>query len=86
MADTTRLRTRPAALADAAAIAAIYNEGIADRIATFETKPRSAAQITEWFTRRQLVIVAETEARGPVAFAASATGPATAASVSSRCM
>ena len=40
MADITDLRTRAAALADAAAIAAIYNEGIADRIATFETEPR----------------------------------------------
>jgi len=39
MADTIGLRTRAATLADAAAIAAIYNEGIADRIATFETEP-----------------------------------------------
>ena len=39
--------TRAATLADAAAIATIYNEGIADRIATFETEPRSAAQIAE---------------------------------------
>jgi L-amino acid N-acyltransferase YncA len=31
--------------ADAAAIAEIYNEGIADRIATFETEPRTAEQI-----------------------------------------
>jgi phosphinothricin acetyltransferase len=31
--------------ADAAAIAAIYNEGIADRIATFETEPRTSAQV-----------------------------------------
>jgi phosphinothricin acetyltransferase len=38
---TTRLATP----ADAGAIAAIYNEGIADRIATFETEPRTAAQI-----------------------------------------
>jgi L-amino acid N-acyltransferase YncA len=65
------MRTRAATLADAAAIAAIYNEGIADRIATFETEPRSAGQIAVWFTGRQLVIVAETEAPGPVAFAAS---------------
>jgi L-amino acid N-acyltransferase YncA len=48
----------------------IYNEGIADRIATFETEPRSSGQISEWFTGRQLVIVAETK-DGPVAFAAS---------------
>ena len=71
MVDTTELRTRAATLADADAIAAIYNEGIADRIATFETEPRSAAQIAEWLTGRQLVIVADTEETGPVAFAAS---------------
>ena len=39
------IRTRTATLADAAAIAAIYNEGIADRIATFETEPRKPEQI-----------------------------------------
>ena len=38
---TTRLATK----ADAEAIAAIYNEGIADRIATFETEPRTTDQI-----------------------------------------
>jgi L-amino acid N-acyltransferase YncA len=68
MAGTIELRTRAATLGDAAAIVAIYNEGIADRIATFETEPRSAGQIAEWFIGPQLVIVAET---GPVAFAAS---------------
>jgi phosphinothricin acetyltransferase len=71
MVDATELRMRAATLADAGAIAAIYNEGIADRIATFETEPRSTAEIAEWFTGRQLVIVAETEETGPVAFAAS---------------
>jgi L-amino acid N-acyltransferase YncA len=71
MVDTMELRTRAATLADADAIAAIYNEGIADRIATFETEPRSTAQIAEWFAGRQLVIIAETEETGPVAFAAS---------------
>ena len=71
MADGTDLRTRAATLADAAAIAAIYNQGIADRIATFETEPRSSGQICQWFTARQLVIVAETAETGPVAFAAS---------------
>jgi phosphinothricin acetyltransferase len=39
------LSTRLATLGDADAIAAIYNEGIADRIATFETEPRSVTQI-----------------------------------------
>jgi phosphinothricin acetyltransferase len=42
--------TRLATAADAPAIAAIYNEGIEDRIATFETEPRTVEQIT-----RQLV-------------------------------
>jgi phosphinothricin acetyltransferase len=71
MIDAPELRTRAATLADAVAIAAIYNQGIADRIATFETKPRSAGEIAEWFTGRQLVIVAETPETGSVAFAAS---------------
>jgi phosphinothricin acetyltransferase len=39
------LTTRLATAADAAAIARIYNEGIADRIATFETEPRTVEQI-----------------------------------------
>ena len=30
---------------DAAAIATIYNDGIADRVATFETEPRTPEQI-----------------------------------------
>ena len=64
-------KTRPAAPADAAAIAAIYNEGIADRIATFEIGPRAPRQITEWFTGYELVIVAEGAETEPVAFAAS---------------
>jgi hypothetical protein len=71
MVDGADLRTRAATLADAAAIAAIYNEGIVDRVATFETEPRSSEQISQWFTARQLVIVAETAKTGPVAFAAS---------------
>ncbi len=39
------LRTRLATPADAAAIAAIYNDGIADRIATFETELRTPEQL-----------------------------------------
>src|SRR4051794_37819971 len=36
---------RPATGSDAAAIADIYNQGIADRAATFETEPRSEADM-----------------------------------------
>ena len=39
------LTTRLATLEDAGAIAALYNDGIADRIATFETEPRTPEQI-----------------------------------------
>ena len=39
------ITTRLATAADAPSIAAIYNEGIADRIATFETLPRTADQM-----------------------------------------
>jgi L-amino acid N-acyltransferase YncA len=44
--------TRLATAADAAAIASIYNEGIADRIATFETEPRSATAIATLLRER----------------------------------
>jgi len=37
--------TRLAVVTDAEAIARIYNQGIAERIATFETEPRTSAQI-----------------------------------------
>jgi phosphinothricin acetyltransferase len=39
------MTTRLATLRDAAAIARIYNQGIAERIATFETEPRSPTEI-----------------------------------------
>lgn len=60
---------RPAQAGDAAAMAAIYNEGIADRSATFETEPRTAAQIAAWFTGRHPIVVVENEAGELVAFA-----------------
>lgn len=39
------MRCRPAVEADAAAIARIYTQGIEDRVATFETRPRSDADV-----------------------------------------
>ena len=62
--------TRPATPADAPAIAAIYNQGIADRVATFETESRSADDIAAWFTTGRLIMVAE-NGGAVVAFAAS---------------
>jgi L-amino acid N-acyltransferase YncA len=42
----TPLTVRLATMDDAEAIARIHNEGIADRIATFETEPRTSLQVT----------------------------------------
>jgi phosphinothricin acetyltransferase len=53
------LRARSAAPADAPAIARIYNEGIADRVATFETRPRSADDIALWFGGKHPIVVVE---------------------------
>jgi phosphinothricin acetyltransferase len=46
----TPLSARIATVEDAEAIARIYNEGIADRIATFETEARTAAQVASALT------------------------------------
>ena len=53
------LIARAARPEDAAAIAAIYNQGIEDRVATFETEPRSAADIARWFDGRHPIVVVE---------------------------
>jgi len=50
---------RPATPADAAAIAAIYNEGIDDRTATFETRPRTPEEVAGWFDGVHPVVVVE---------------------------
>jgi phosphinothricin acetyltransferase len=42
------VQVRNATLDDAATIAAIYNQGIEDRIATYETEPRSAEEQHAW--------------------------------------
>jgi L-amino acid N-acyltransferase YncA len=57
---------RSAALADAEAIARIYNQGIEERIATFETEPRSTADMQAYISEREghyPVIVAERDGR-----------------------
>jgi phosphinothricin acetyltransferase len=53
MVRTMTSTVRPAALDDDAAIARIYTEGIEDRVATFETEPRSPAQIRLLLEARQ---------------------------------
>ncbi len=55
------MTTRRASEADAASIAGIYNEGIEDRIATFETRPRASAEVISWFDSVHPIVVAEVE-------------------------
>src|SRR5262249_15892844 len=55
------MRARPATAADAAAMARIYNDGIDDRVATFETRHRSAADIERWFDGLHPIVVVEDE-------------------------
>jgi phosphinothricin acetyltransferase len=63
-------RARPAAPADAEAFSRIYNEGIADRLGTFETRPRTAQEIRAWFDGRHPIVVIEDASGAVVAFAA----------------
>jgi phosphinothricin acetyltransferase len=67
------VRSRTALIGDAPAIAAIYNEGIADRIATFETEPRTARQIARWFDGRHPIVVVEDDDQAVIAFASTST-------------
>jgi L-amino acid N-acyltransferase YncA len=53
------LTVRPAAAPDTAAVARIYNEGIVDRLATFETRERSPGEVAAWLGSRLPFLVAE---------------------------
>ena|ERR1700733_13633527 len=57
---------------DAPFLAAIYNEGIEDRVATFETRPRSADDVRGWFDDRHPIVVVEHGGQ-IVAFASTST-------------
>ena len=67
------MKTRDAAVADASAIARIYNEGIDDRVATFETRHRTADDVVQWFDGRHPVVVVEDDTGEVIAFAATST-------------
>lgn len=66
------MHVRPATLNDAATIADIYNQGIEDRTATFETRLRTADDIAVWFDGVHPILVAE-EAGRIIAFAATSS-------------
>jgi phosphinothricin acetyltransferase len=60
---------RPATSDDAGAIARIYNEGIRDRIGTFETRERTPRDVCRWFDGRHPLVVVESADGDIVAFA-----------------
>ncbi len=67
-AHADNINVRDASPADAEAMAWIYNQGIEERTATFETRSRTAADLLGWFGGAYPVVVVE-DATGVVAFA-----------------
>lgn len=65
------IRARLAEPTDAASISSIYNQGIEDRVATFETRLRTPADILTWFDGTHPVVVVEVD--GTVAAFAAAS-------------
>jgi L-amino acid N-acyltransferase YncA len=66
------MNARSATAADAEAIALIYNQGIEDRVATFETGFRRPDDIRQWFDGRHPIAVVECNGR-VIAFASSSS-------------
>ena len=60
---------RPAEPQDADAVAAIYNDGIAERQATFETRPRRPNEITGWLEEGRPFLVAVDDQQTILGFA-----------------
>ena len=60
---------RPARTDDAAEVAGLYNTGIAERQATFETRPREPGEIQAWLQTGLPFLVAEDGAGRVVGFA-----------------
>jgi phosphinothricin acetyltransferase len=63
------LIARPARREDAPAVTRIYNQGIEDRIATFETTPREVADVLPWFDDAHAFVAVEDEAGEVVGYA-----------------
>jgi L-amino acid N-acyltransferase YncA len=66
------MHVRPALPADVPAIAEVYNQGIEDRVATFETRLRTAEDVAAWFDGIHPIMVVEEDGQ-VIAFAATST-------------
>ena len=53
------LTARPASPDDAQSIARIYNDGIQDRVGTFETRERTASDVRAWFDDVHPIVIVE---------------------------
>jgi L-amino acid N-acyltransferase YncA len=62
------MRLRLATTDDAPAIATIYNQGIEDRVATFETRLRTPREIEQWFDDVHPIVALETDQQQVIAF------------------
>lgn len=71
--NTHMFSARPATFEDVEAITRIYNEGIRDRVGTFETRERTTAEVEQWFDGRHPIVVVESPGHGVVAFASTST-------------
>jgi L-amino acid N-acyltransferase YncA len=67
------LLARAASRDDAAIVAQIYNEGIEDRLGTFETRLRMPAEVLGWFDGVHPIVVVEAQGSGIIAFASTST-------------
>ena len=63
------MRARAATPDDSAAIARIYNEGIDDRVGTFETRHRAAEDVARWFDGRHPIVAVDDDAGTLIAWA-----------------
>ena len=70
MNEPLAIRVRPATRDDADAITWIYNEGIRDRGATFETLERSAADVLPWFDDSRFPVLVAIDGNTVVGWAA----------------
>ena len=68
----TTLVARPASPEDADRIAQIYNEGIEDRVGTFETRLRTTDDVRGWFDGLHPIVVVE-DADEIIAFASTSS-------------
>jgi L-amino acid N-acyltransferase YncA len=61
MSGEATLQGRPAVPSDVTAITRIYNQGIAEGTATFETRLRGDGDVLAWFGRRFPIVVVEAD-------------------------